>query len=202
MAEKLPILIADSQAVSRAAIQRALTCYEGVCVVDVCAPEDVMDNEAVAERCIALGTEAAAILGSRARVHMAKPLRMGALLDRLIRMGKVDTGRGGEDLLHFSGWILDVAHSALRKEGVAEREVRLTEKELSMLRILHEHTDRSVSREVLLDRVWGYVDGVETHTLETYIYRLRQKIEDDPAMPRILLTTEAGYQLNSGKPAR
>lgn len=62
MAEKLPILIADSQAVSRAAIQRALTCYEGVCVVDVCAPEDVMDNEAVAERCIALGTEAAAIL--------------------------------------------------------------------------------------------------------------------------------------------
>lgn len=71
-----------------------------------------------------------------------------------------------------------------------------------MLRILHEHTDRSVSREVLLDRVWGYVDGVETHTLETHIYRLRQKIEDDPAMPRILLTTEAGYQLNSGKPAR
>ena len=200
MAEKLPILIADSQAVSRSAIESVLVYYERIQGVDVCTPEAAADSEIIAERCIALGADAAAFLGSRAQVHMVKPLRMGALLNRHVRMEKVEARRGGDDLLHFAGWILDVVHSTLRKEGDVQNEIRLTEKELSILRILYEHTDRSVSRDVLLDKVWGYVDGVETHTLETHIYRLRQKIEDDPAMPRILLTTEAGYQLNRGKP--
>ena len=60
--------------------------------------------------------------------------------------------------------------------------------------VLHENTNQSVSRDTLLKAVWGYVDGVETHTLETHIYRLRQKIEENPASPVFLLTTDDGYR--------
>jgi DNA-binding response OmpR family regulator len=52
-----------------------------------------------------------------------------------------------------------------------------------------------VSREVLLQEVWGYNSGVTTHTLETHIYRLRQKVEKDAALPAILVTEAGGYKL-------
>jgi DNA-binding response OmpR family regulator len=55
--------------------------------------------------------------------------------------------------------------------------------------------DRPVSREVLLDEVWGYNAGVTTHTLETHIYRLRQKIEPEPTNAQLLVTEPGGYRL-------
>ena len=66
--------------------------------------------------------------------------------------------------------------------------VRLTEKETSILRYLYRAGQRPVSRETLLQELWGYNSGVTTHTLETHIYRLRQKIEKDAAAPAILIT--------------
>jgi DNA-binding response OmpR family regulator len=73
--------------------------------------------------------------------------------------------------------------------------VRLTEKEASILRYLYRFGQRPVSRETLLQEVWGYNSGITTHTLETHIYRLRQKLEKDVATPAILVTEAGGYKL-------
>ena len=85
----------------------------------------------------------------------------------------------------------------LQYQGVLLRnsKVRLTEKETSILRYLYRAGQRPVSRETLLQKVWGYNSGVTTHTLETHIYRLRQKIEKDAANPEILVTEAGGYKL-------
>ena len=73
--------------------------------------------------------------------------------------------------------------------------VRLTEKETSILRYLYRVGQRPVSRETLLQEVWAYNSGVTTHTLETHIYRSRQKIEKDATAPAILVTEAGGYKL-------
>jgi DNA-binding response OmpR family regulator len=75
--------------------------------------------------------------------------------------------------------------------------VRLTEKETSILRYLYRAGEQPVPRETLLQEVWGYNSGVTTHTLETHVYRLRQKIEKDAAVPTILVTETRGYKLMS-----
>jgi DNA-binding response OmpR family regulator len=76
------------------------------------------------------------------------------------------------------------------------KKVRLTEKETNILKFLYRSEHKIVPRDVLLHEVWGYNAGVTTHTLETHIYRLRQKIEPDPSQARLLLTESGGYSLN------
>jgi len=73
--------------------------------------------------------------------------------------------------------------------------VRLTEKETAILKYLYRAGEKPVTREVLLHEVWGYNSGVTTHTLETHIYRLRQKIERDPSNAELLVTEAGGYKL-------
>jgi DNA-binding response OmpR family regulator len=73
--------------------------------------------------------------------------------------------------------------------------LRLTEKETAILRFLYRADQQVVSRETLLREVWGYNANVTTHTLETHIYRLRQKIERDPSSAQLLVTEAGGYKL-------
>ena len=73
--------------------------------------------------------------------------------------------------------------------------IRLTEKETAILKFLYRAGEKTVTRDVLLHEVWGYNSGVTTHTLETHIYRLRQKIERDPAKSELLVTEAGGYKL-------
>ena len=73
--------------------------------------------------------------------------------------------------------------------------IRLTEKETAILRFLYRAGQRVIGRDVLLQEVWGYNSNVTTHTLETHIYRLRQKIEVDPGRARMLVTESGGYKL-------
>jgi DNA-binding response OmpR family regulator len=83
-------------------------------------------------------------------------------------------------------------------DTIGEREIRLTEKEAAILRCLARAERRSATRELLLTEVWGYRSGVATHTLETHVYRLRQKIETDPARAEILISEPGGYRLAAG----
>ena len=75
-----------------------------------------------------------------------------------------------------------------------KKKVRLTEKEAAILKFLY-RAGRVIGRDTLLGEVWGYNAGVTTHTLETHVYRLRQKIERDPAHAEILVTEPGGYRL-------
>ncbi|MEM7643520.1 MAG: winged helix-turn-helix domain-containing protein, partial [Pseudomonadota bacterium] len=76
-----------------------------------------------------------------------------------------------------------------------EKKIRLTDKETNILKFLYRANDGTVARDVLLQEVWGYNAEVTTHTLETHIYRLRQKIEPDPTNVRLLVTESGGYRL-------
>lgn len=118
-----------------------------------------------------------------------KPLRLGNLLERIRRRQKSSSSiKGTGKAIKIAAQILDVENNFLGT-------IRLTEKETAILIFLHENKNRTVARQELLDAVWGYAEGVETHTLETHIYRLRQKIEKDAANPKTLLTEENGYRL-------
>ena len=75
------------------------------------------------------------------------------------------------------------------------KKIRLTEKETNILKFLYRATNEVVPRDTLLHEVWEYNAGVTTHTLETHIYRLRQKIEPDPSNASLLVTENGGYRL-------
>ncbi len=90
---------------------------------------------------------------------------------------------------HFS---LDLREKLLKNVKTQEIQ-RLTEKECQLLRFFHQNKGKDMSKERLLREIWEYHPEVETHTLETHIYRLRQKLEEDPNVPQILLNSRDGY---------
>ena len=120
--------------------------------------------------------------------RLAKPFRFTALMQKL---GTLLAHPAGDAPLQIGPY--DFHPSAkLLVEG--ERRIRLTEKETDILKYL-KGAAGIVPRQTLLGEVWGYGPQVATHTLETHIYRLRKKIEQDPGEARILLTEEGGYRL-------
>lgn len=92
------------------------------------------------------------------------------------------------------GWVLDFSRLALSDPD--GRGISLTDTEARLLAMLFDAQGQELDRDTLLQKVWGYRPGLDTHTLETHIYRLRQKIETNPTSPAFLMTTDAGYRLN------
>lgn len=125
--------------------------------------------------------------------RIAKPFRLGALLARL--RTHLHQFEQSEDVTLALGPYRFRPAAKLLLDEAADRRIRLTEKEVAILKHLLHAGDRAVGRETLLDEVWGYNAGVTTHTLETHIYRLRQKIERDPSNAAILITEPGGYRL-------
>jgi DNA-binding response OmpR family regulator len=131
-------------------------------------------------------------LESGANDYVIKPFRFGVLLARI--RAQLRQHEASEDVTFRIGPYTFRPSSKLLLNPKGNK-VRLTEKETSILRYLYRTGERPVSRETLLQQVWGYNSGVTTHTLETHIYRLRQKIEKDAAAPIILVTESRGYKL-------
>lgn len=98
--------------------------------------------------------------------------------------------------LTFAHFSLDLREKIL-KNLKTQTSQRLTEKECHLLRFFHQHKGDEISKEILLREIWGYHPDAETHTLETHVYRLRQKVEDDPNNPRIILNGKEGYMVSN-----
>jgi DNA-binding response OmpR family regulator len=132
-------------------------------------------------------------LDSGANDYIAKPFRLGELVARL--KAHLRQHALSEDAVLAIGPYTFKPNVKMLVEEKANKKIRLTEKETSILKYLYRQGPKTITRDVLLKEVWGYNNRVTTHTLETHIYRLRQKIERDPSNARLLVTEEGGYRL-------
>jgi DNA-binding response OmpR family regulator len=140
-------------------------------------------------------SEADTILGldAGANDYVSKPFKFGVLLARV--RAHLRSHEQSEDAV-FKVGPYEFRPAVKMLVTQADKKIRLTEKETSILKFLYRAGGKPVTRDVLLDEVWGYNSGVTTHTLETHVYRLRQKIEPDPSNASILLTESGGYRLS------
>jgi DNA-binding response OmpR family regulator len=140
------------------------------------------------------GSDADTVLGleSGANDYVVKPFKFAVLLARI--RAQLRQHEASEDAIFRIGpyTFRPGAKILVNEKG---SKLKLTEKETAILRYLYRAGTRVVSRDTLLSEVWGYNAHVTTHTLETHIYRLRQKIEMNPASARILVTEPGGYKL-------
>jgi DNA-binding response OmpR family regulator len=131
-------------------------------------------------------------LDAGANDYVTKPFKFAVLLAR-IRAHLRSHEQSEDAVFRLGPYEFRPAAKVLVDER--QKKIRLTEKETSILKYLYRAGEKPVARDELLTEVWGYNAGVTTHTLETHVYRLRQKIEPDPANARLLLTEAGGYRL-------
>jgi DNA-binding response OmpR family regulator len=208
LAEQLRLhedFVVDVCATGAEAMEGAKADYHDVILLDVGLPD--MDGRDVCKLLRKAGikspiimltgadTDADTILGldAGANDYITKPFRMGVLLARL--RAHIRQHEQSEDAVFQIGPYAFQPAQKLLLDGETNKKVRLTEKEASILKYLFRAGDKVIGRDVLLNEVWGYNAGVTTHTLETHVYRLRQKIERDPSNARILVTEPGGYKL-------
>ena len=132
-------------------------------------------------------------LDSGASDYVTKPFKFSLLLARI--RAQLRSHEQSEDAVFRIG-VYEFRPAVKVLIDEKGKKLRLTDKEASILKYLYRAGSKPVSREELLAEVWGYNAGVTTHTLETHIYRLRQKIEPDPANSRLLITEAGGYRLS------
>ena len=131
-------------------------------------------------------------LESGANDSVTKPFRFSVLLAR-VRAALRQHDQSEDVVFTIGPYSFQPAAKLLEAQDGGK--VRLTDKETSILKYLYRQGPKTITRDVLLKEVWGYNNRVTTHTLETHIYRLRQKIERDPSNARLLVTEEGGYRL-------
>ena len=139
-------------------------------------------------------TDSDTILGLEAGAndYVTKPFRFAVLLARI--RAQLRQHEQSEDATFTVGpYTFKPSQKLLTLEN--GQKIRLTEKEAAIIRYLYRADQKVVTRDVLLEEVWGYNSGVTTHTLETHVYRLRQKIERDPSNAEILVTENGGYKI-------
>jgi DNA-binding response OmpR family regulator len=127
-----------------------------------------------------------------ANEYITKPFKYSELL-KSIELHLRQFKRTEDTQYNLGSYLFKPNSKILEANG--NKSIRLTEKENDILKFLYQNLETVVSREILLHEVWGYNSKVTTHTLETHIYRLRQKIEIDPASACFLITETGGYRL-------
>ena len=205
------ILLAESDDVLRAGLaeQLAHEGYDVVTAADAQAVRDAVreplsfaiigldDGEQLAASLRGQGLSCPVLLLTDGEVatageSLARPFRFSTLLQRLHALN-THQAPANDMAVRIGPYTFHPSAKLLQAEG---RKVRLTEKETNILKFLHASAG-TVPRDILLHEVWGYGPAVATHTLETHIYRLRKKIEQDPAKAQILLTEGGGYRLSA-----
>ncbi len=131
-------------------------------------------------------------LEAGANDYVSKPFKFAVLMARI--RAQLRSHEQSEDAVFRLG-PYEFRPAAKLLVDERQKKIRLTEKETSILKYLYRAGEKPVARDELLAEVWGYNAGVTTHTLETHVYRLRQKIEPDPANAKLLLTEAGGYRL-------
>ncbi|GAA6201518.1 response regulator transcription factor [Aquicoccus sp. SU-CL01552] len=188
----------------QAAMERAKEAFYDLIILDVGLPDT--DGRELCRRMRKQGvkspilmltghdTDADTILGldAGANDYVAKPFKFPVLLAR-IRAQLRQHEQSEDAVFQLGPYTFKPAMKMLISED--DRKIRLTEKETNILKFLYRSSEGVVPRDILLHEVWGYNAGVTTHTLETHIYRLRQKIEPDPSNARLLVTEAGGYRL-------
>jgi DNA-binding response OmpR family regulator len=200
--EEFVVELADTAA---AALEIAKQHYFDILVLDVGLPDmdgrelcRLMRRNGVRAPIVMLtgaDSEADTILGldAGANDYVTKPFRLGVLLARL--RAQLRQHEQSEDAIFTIGPYSFRPSAKLLVADGGKKKVRLTEKETAILKYLLRAGDRPTGRELLLNEVWGYNAAVTTHTLETHVYRLRQKIEIDPSKAELLITEPGGYRL-------
>ncbi len=209
MPSPLRILLAESDDVLRASIAEQLQ-HEGYEVLGARTAQDAGDAgtqfafaiigldgaETVAAMLRTGGLSCPVLLIADGEVPgfetIARPFRFSALLSRLHALS-THHAAASDRAVRIGPYTF---HPSAKMLQADDRKVRLTEKETNILKFLHANAG-TVPRDILLHEVWGYGPAVATHTLETHIYRLRKKIEQDPAKAQILLTEVGGYRLSA-----
>ncbi len=208
LSEQLQIheeFVTDVAGTGSEAIEAAKNQYFDIILLDVGLPDmdgrevcRVMRRNGVKSPIIMLtgaDTDADTILGldAGANDYVTKPFRIGVLMARL--RAHVREHEQSEYAVFTIGPYSFRPAAKLLLETDTEKKIRLTDKETAIVKFLYLAGERVVSRDVLLGEVWGYNAGVTTHTLETHVYRLRQKIERDPSNAELLVTEPNGYRL-------
>ena len=132
-------------------------------------------------------------LDAGASDYVIKPFRIGELMARL--RAQLRQHAAAEDAEYAIGAFRFQPARKLLVAAETGARIRLTDKETAILRHLHRAVGQVVPRDALLGAIWGYNSEVNTHTLETHIYRQRQKIEADSANATLLVTAPGGYRL-------
>ena len=194
------------QAATAAAARAALEAHPpfDLLVLDVGLPDQ--DGRALCKELRAAGIKAPIVmltalsgdddtiqgLDAGANDYVTKPVRLGVLVAR-VRAQLRQFELSDDVTFQIGPYSFHPASKMLKTSG--NKKVRLTEKETAILKYLYRVGDKPVPRDQLLGEVWGYNAGVTTHTLETHIYRLRQKIEPTPGATTLLVTDPQGYRL-------
>jgi DNA-binding response OmpR family regulator len=128
---------------------------------------------------------------SEKSIILKTPVRIGEIIDSVRSLVRANDEKSG--LFNIANFTFNAAMNEISGNG---KTIRLTEKESAILTLLARDPGAIHSREYLLQALWGYAENIETHTLESHIYRIRQKIESDPSNPKIIITAETGYFLS------